>query len=125
MCNRVLRDAQEAEEAAQDSFVKVYQHITGYQGGSKFSTWLYSIAYRTAISKLRARPGGTSGLDDITDEVVAEHEEPIAEATDRRVFGAPVEGSHVLFETTHEDRIVAALHGFPEEFCLGEEAWAQ
>ena len=84
VCNRVLRDAQEAEEAAQDSFVKVYQHITGYQGGSKFSTWLYSIAYRTAISKLRARPGGTSGLDDITDEVVAEHEEPIAEATDRR-----------------------------------------
>lgn len=63
VCHRVLRNHEEAEEAAQDSFIKVHRHLEGYQGTSRFSTWLYSIAYRTALSKLRARGGETSDLD--------------------------------------------------------------
>ena len=63
--HRVLRNREEAEEATQDAFVKVYQHLAGYQGDSKFSTWLFSIAYRTAISRLRARKDAGVALDDL------------------------------------------------------------
>jgi len=62
---RILRDAQEAEEATQDTFVKAYQNLSGYQGGSKFSTWLFSIAYRTAISELRKRKVKSTSLEDL------------------------------------------------------------
>lgn len=65
-CYRILRHREEAEEATQDSFVKAYQNLGSYQGGSKFSTWLFSIAYRTAISQLRKRRDGISTLDDLT-----------------------------------------------------------
>lgn len=84
ICSRVLRNAHDAEEAAQDSFVKAYQNLAGYQGGSKFSTWLYSIAYRTAISKLRARPQATEDLDGPASNATADVEEPLAETQDRK-----------------------------------------
>ena len=50
---RVVRVAEDAEEASQDVFVKVFQKIKTYNGESKFSTWLYAIAYRTAIDYRR------------------------------------------------------------------------
>lgn len=70
--HRVLRHREEAEEATQDTFVKAYQHFSGYQGGSKFSTWLFSIAYRTAISQLRRRKEGRSSLDGLDEQGPAE-----------------------------------------------------
>ncbi|MCC6577854.1 MAG: sigma-70 family RNA polymerase sigma factor [Flavobacteriales bacterium] len=71
VCSRVLRNREEAEEATQDSFVKAYRNLGGYSGGSRFSTWLYSIAYRTALSALRARRGGSVNLDEVPEQVVA------------------------------------------------------
>lgn len=65
VCFRVLRNAQDAEEATQDSFVKAYQHLGSYSGSSKFSTWLYSIAYRTAISHGRKRRPEERSLDEL------------------------------------------------------------
>ncbi|MCW5900613.1 MAG: sigma-70 family RNA polymerase sigma factor [Flavobacteriales bacterium] len=64
VCHRVLRNDQDAEEATQDSFVKAYQHLAGFGGNAKFSTWLYSIAYRTAISHGRRRKE-TGALEDL------------------------------------------------------------
>jgi RNA polymerase sigma-70 factor (ECF subfamily) len=49
---RVLGDSYEAEDAAQESFIKAYRQINDFEGKSKFSTWLYTIVYRTAVSKL-------------------------------------------------------------------------
>ncbi len=63
VCHRVLRHQEDAEEAAQDCFVKAYRNLAEYQGTARFSTWLYSIAYRTALSKLRTRKGGSVELD--------------------------------------------------------------
>lgn len=50
---RLMENREEAEEVVQDAFVKAYQGLAGFQFGSKFSTWFYSIVYRTALSSLR------------------------------------------------------------------------
>lgn len=52
---KVLRNREEAEEIAQDCFVKAYQSLRSYKGDAKFSTWLYRIVYNAAISQTRKR----------------------------------------------------------------------
>ena len=80
---RILRHREEAEEATQDTFVKAYQNLGCYQGGSKFSTWLFSIAYRTAISQLRKRREATASIDDLGAHEPTEREALGVEAGDR------------------------------------------
>ncbi|MBK8499523.1 MAG: sigma-70 family RNA polymerase sigma factor [Flavobacteriales bacterium] len=85
-CYRILRHREEAEEATQDSFVKAYQNLGSYQGGSKFSTWLFSIAYRTAISQLRKRRDGISTIDELsTGQEPSEAASATVEINDRTV----------------------------------------
>jgi RNA polymerase sigma-70 factor (ECF subfamily) len=52
---KLLGDREEAEEVAQDVFVKCYKSLSKYKNESKFSTWLYRIAYNTNMDVLRAR----------------------------------------------------------------------
>ena len=50
---RILKNQLDAEEAAQDSFVKAFNAINSFRFDCKFSTWLYRICYNNAISKAR------------------------------------------------------------------------
>lgn len=52
---QIVKNEADAEEVAQDAFFKAYKAIGNFEGRSSFSTWIYSIAYREAISKLRKR----------------------------------------------------------------------
>jgi RNA polymerase sigma-70 factor (ECF subfamily) len=61
---KLLKKPEEAEEMAQDTFVKAFQKIHTYEGKSKFSTWLYSITYNACISELRKRRIEFKSLDD-------------------------------------------------------------
>lgn len=45
----------EAEEAAQDTFIKIYKNIRQYNRQSKLTTWMYRIAYRTGLDYLKRR----------------------------------------------------------------------
>jgi RNA polymerase sigma factor, sigma-70 family len=54
-CCRLLGDDTEAEDAAQDIFVKAYRSIGRYEPTGSFSSWLYSIAYRHCLNILRRR----------------------------------------------------------------------
>ena len=65
ICFRILKNTEEAEEATQDSFVKAYQHLDRFKGTSRFSTWLYSIAHRTAISQLRKHGTPTIPIEQV------------------------------------------------------------
>jgi len=51
----ILGNPDDARDAMQDTFLKVFQHLPGFEGRSKFSTWLVSIATNTAIQRLRER----------------------------------------------------------------------
>jgi RNA polymerase sigma factor (sigma-70 family) len=61
---RVVADSFEAEDVAQESFIKAYLQIDNFQGKSKFSTWLYTIVYRTAVSRLQQQKFKFASLDD-------------------------------------------------------------
>lgn len=61
---RFARGREDAEEIAQDCFVKAYRSLASFQGQSKFSTWLYSIVYTTAMTFLRKKRIDTDSIDD-------------------------------------------------------------
>lgn len=61
---KILRDRDEAEDAAQDSFIKAYQQLAQFRGSSKFSTWLYTITYRTVVNRLKQNKVETVAFDD-------------------------------------------------------------
>jgi RNA polymerase sigma factor (sigma-70 family) len=61
---RFAKNREDAEEIAQDCFIKAYRSLQGYQAQSKFSTWLYSIVYTTAMTFLRKRRLDTGSIDD-------------------------------------------------------------
>jgi len=51
----ILGNPEEARDAMQDTFLKAFQHLGDFQGRSKFSTWLVSIASNTGLQLLRDR----------------------------------------------------------------------
>lgn len=61
---RMLKNREDAEEVAQDAFVKAYQSLSQFRGGARFSTWLYRIVYTTAISKMRRSSKEVYSIDD-------------------------------------------------------------
>jgi RNA polymerase sigma-70 factor (ECF subfamily) len=52
---RIVRRREHAEELAQDVFLKAFKQLSSFKHKAKFSTWLYRIAYNTAISATRKK----------------------------------------------------------------------
>jgi len=50
---RMMKHTEEAEEAAQDTFIKAYKSLNKFKGDSKFSTWIYRVAYNTCLDRLK------------------------------------------------------------------------
>ncbi len=50
---RMLKNREEAEEVAQDTFIKVFKSLSKFKGDSKLSTWIYRIAYNTCLDRLK------------------------------------------------------------------------
>lgn len=61
---RLVKSREEAEEVAQDVFIKAYKYLADFRGESKFSTWLYTIVNNTCISFLRKKKLTIHSLDD-------------------------------------------------------------
>jgi len=64
----ILGDAADAQDAMQDTLLSAFRHIGGFQGRSKFSTWLVSIARNAALQRLRGRRNTESLDQNDTDE---------------------------------------------------------
>jgi RNA polymerase sigma factor (sigma-70 family) len=61
---RFAKSREDAEEIAQDCFVKAYRSLESFQRQAKFTTWLYSIVYTTAMTTLRKKRIATDSIDD-------------------------------------------------------------
>jgi RNA polymerase sigma-70 factor (ECF subfamily) len=102
---RMLGDRAEAEDMAQEIFLKAYRGLRRFKGASRFSTWLYAIASHHCLNQLEARrrrprPHGRAG--DRPDR--AEHDPPVA--VDRLADQAP--HADALLERMDLARIVQA-----------------
>lgn len=61
---RFAKNREDAEEIAQDCFIKAYKALGTFKQTSKFSTWLYTITYTTAMTYLRKKKLDSSSIDD-------------------------------------------------------------
>lgn len=84
---KIVGSREDAEELTQDVFMKAFRSLDSFQRNSSFSTWLYRIAYNTAISATRKRKNewitieesivgefdeedGSSGVEDMNEEQI-------------------------------------------------------
>ncbi len=61
---RFAKNREDAEEVAQDCFIKAYKALGTFKQTSKFSTWLYTITYTTAMTFLRKKRLATQSIND-------------------------------------------------------------
>ena len=60
---RYVKGREDAEEVAQDVFIKAYKSLSSFKGDSKFSTWLYTVTTTTCITFLRKKKLEVQSLD--------------------------------------------------------------
>lgn len=81
---RMLSDRDEAEDVAQEVFIKAYRHLESFRGASSFSTWLYRITTNLCIDRVRAkkrRPQSAYSLDEPIDREEDSGKREIADLT--------------------------------------------
>ena len=61
---KMLEDPQDAEDVLQETFIKAYKALPGFDGRSSLSTWLYRIASNEALMHLRRRKKGVFSIDE-------------------------------------------------------------
>jgi len=79
ICLRMLRDPTEAEDAAQDVFVRVLTKFHTFRGESAFSSWLYRLTVNSVLMRFRKNKYHCASLSDSIDD----------EGTTRSEIGAP------------------------------------
>jgi len=75
LCYRMLGEPEAAEDAAQETFLRVYQHLDRYDQKRSFATWLLSIAAHYCIDRMRRRKLSIFSMDE-ADESEAGFELP-------------------------------------------------
>ena len=105
---RMLRDATEAEDLAQNVFVQVHKSAHRYQVSSKFSTWLFTIARNLCLNEIRRRSRHpASSLDAPHPD---QEDQPFQQFEDRRTALPP----ETLLHGELEEKIALALAELPE-----------
>ena len=97
---RIVKNREEAEEVAQDAFVKAYHSLRSYRGEAKFSSWLYRIVYHKALDRIKGRRN-------------SHHFEIIEEITQDRVE-ALGNGLDEILETERNRKVKACIDQLPE-----------
>ena len=105
---KILQNREDAEEAAQDAFVKAYQKLSTFRRDSKFSTWLYRIAYNEAISRTRIRRlTEVELMEEISESVADEDLEDGVMGLNREEQKRAVD--HVLKRLPEGDQLLVSL----------------
>ncbi|WP_280746398.1 MULTISPECIES: sigma-70 family RNA polymerase sigma factor [unclassified Parabacteroides] len=118
-CLRIVGNAPEAEEAMQDSFLKIFTRIDQYQDGLNFEAWIQRIAIHTAIDYVRRQTQEWEELsenyaipiDDEPDEEEIQYTvSQVKEATKKLPAGYRVVLSLFLFEGYDMEEIASILN---------------
>src|SRR2546427_478347 len=84
---RMLRDATEAEDLAQNVFVQVYKSAHRYQVSAKFSTWLFTIARNLCLNEIRRRSRHPADSMDVAHP--EQPDQPWQQFEDRKTLSPP------------------------------------
>lgn len=107
LVTRYLRDPSEAQDVAQEAFIKAYRALPSFRGDSAFYTWLYRIAINTAKNYLVAQ-SRRPPMDDID----AQDAEQFSGDTGLKEYDTP---EHLLLRDEIEQTIAAAIEALPDE----------
>lgn len=67
--SKIVTNTEDAEDITQEVFIKIYQSLPKFRGDSEFSTWLYRIAYNTAITEVRKSKKEFLSFDDMAEKI--------------------------------------------------------
>lgn len=112
---KILQHRPEAEEAAQDAFIKAFHHLSGFNRQSRFSTWLYRIAFNTAISYKRKHRHQFQSIENTVIEY-SQDAEGILERADKKKYL-----HQAMSKLSEIDRTALTLF-YMQEFSLEEIA---
>jgi RNA polymerase sigma-70 factor, ECF subfamily len=107
LVNRYVKDASEAQDVAQEAFIKAYRALGGFRGESAFYTWLYRIAINTAKNYLVSRARRSSDY-----QVDIQDAEQIENAPQLQGMETP---ERLLFNQEIIETIKTAIEELPEE----------
>jgi len=112
---KIVENKPEAEEAAQDAFIKAFNYLKSFNKQAKFSTWLYRIVFNTAISYRRKN---RQQFQDIQESIVEYHEQADTqmEKDDKQIFL-----SRAMDKLNEADRLSIQLY-YIKELSLEEVA---
>ena len=98
---RMVKNREEAEEVSQDTFIKVYKSLNKFKGNSKFSTWIYRVAYNTCLDRIKRikRDYNVVAIDEFTEHQI----KTIDNALDK------------MEEQEHKDKIQQCLQLLPSD----------
>ena len=115
---RMVGNREEAEEIAQDAFVKTYRSLESFKGTSKFSTWLYRIVYNTSLDylKKKKRTVNSDHIDEVNEADIGHMQDAMSyiEAKEKKQI---IENA--LLQLPEEERVLLTLFYF-EELSLKE-----
>jgi RNA polymerase sigma-70 factor (ECF subfamily) len=95
----LLRNVEDASDFTQEVFLKTFRGLSGFDGRSRFSTWLYKVAYNTAINSVKRRKEYHSLAED---EIIGSGDTP----------------ERVLLKRIARDAVLEAMKELPERFKL-------
>ncbi len=103
---RMLGNPEDAEDAAQEVFLRAYTALPSFELGRKFSSWLLSIASNLCIDILRRRRFAWMSLDDVSFRLAAAIEEPDGAVLRQEQAG---QVQHLLQRLPEKYRLVVVL----------------
>jgi RNA polymerase sigma-70 factor (ECF subfamily) len=111
----LLRDAAEAEDATQETFVRAYGALDRFDGRSEAFTWIYRIAVNLSLNVIRARrPGRTAVSSDdprLEGVLIAGSANPLGESENRELGRVLCEGMDALSDTLRTTLILVGVDG--------------
>jgi RNA polymerase sigma-70 factor (ECF subfamily) len=114
---KITSNHMEAEEAAQDAFIKALRALPRFKADSSFKTWFYRIVYNTAVSYVRRRKIDSSGMDVINEKWNGQAEQQMEiEKKERNIIL-----SRAIGELQKEEALLISLF-YLNEFSISEIA---
>ena len=117
LCFRMLSNTAEAEDIAQDAFVRAFLAIESFRGDSQLSTWLYRIAMNLCKNRIKYHARRHKNAHASLDDLYGGQHQPAPHSSGRTPLGEPAPRPDQAFEGVRaETRVHRALAAVDSEF---------